>query len=98
MGIGTESSIFARLRHDAVEVSQGQAYKPGGKENESLTLHGGGHRFGSADRGQENRGVVWNVLLLTMNFLLRPRNHVGQIRACFRGTWHGVTGNIAARY
>ena len=29
---------------------------------------------------------------------LRPRNHGGQIRACFRGTWHGVTGNIAARY
>jgi hypothetical protein len=25
-------------------------------------------------------------------------NHGGQIRACFRGTWHGVTGNIAARY
>jgi GT2 family glycosyltransferase len=44
------------------------------------------------------RGVVWNVLLLTMNFLLRPRNHGRQIRACFRGTWHGVTGNIAARY
>jgi hypothetical protein len=33
-----------------------------------------------------------------MNFLLRPRNHGGQIRACFRGIWHGITGNIAARY
>jgi rhamnopyranosyl-N-acetylglucosaminyl-diphospho-decaprenol beta-1,3/1,4-galactofuranosyltransferase len=44
------------------------------------------------------RGAVWNVLLLTMNFLLRPRNHVGQIHACFRGAWHGVTGNIKARY
>jgi GT2 family glycosyltransferase len=44
------------------------------------------------------RGVVWSVLLFTMNFLLRPRNHRGQILACFRGIWHGLTGNIAARY
>lgn len=33
-----------------------------------------------------------------MNFLLRPLNHRAQIVACFRGIWHGVTGNIAARY
>jgi GT2 family glycosyltransferase len=35
---------------------------------------------------------------LAANFLLRPHNHGGQIRACCRGIWHGVTGNIAARY
>ena len=44
------------------------------------------------------RGAVWSVLLFTMNFLVRPRNHGPQIAACFRGIWHGVTGNIAARY
>jgi len=38
------------------------------------------------------------VTMLMMNFLLRPRNHGAQIRACLRGLWHGVTGNIAARY
>jgi hypothetical protein len=43
-------------------------------------------------------GVAWRVLLLTLNFLLRPRGHARQIQACFRGIWHGVTGNIAARY
>jgi rhamnosyltransferase len=35
---------------------------------------------------------------MTMNFLLRPRRHGAHIRACFRGIWHGITGNIAARY
>jgi GT2 family glycosyltransferase len=44
------------------------------------------------------RGAVWSVLLFTMNFLLRPRTHGRQIAACLRGIWHGVTGNIAARY
>ena len=44
------------------------------------------------------RRVVWSVTKLTMNFLLRPRRHKGQILACFRGIWHGLTGNIAARY
>jgi GT2 family glycosyltransferase len=44
------------------------------------------------------RGAVWSVLLFTMNFLMRPRTHGRQIAACFRGIWHGVTGNIAARY
>jgi len=38
------------------------------------------------------------VLHLTLNFLLRPRHHGAQIVACLRGIWHGVTGNIAARY
>jgi GT2 family glycosyltransferase len=44
------------------------------------------------------RGVVWSVLLLTANFLVRPFNHRRQIHACVRGIWHGVTGNIGARY
>ena len=44
------------------------------------------------------RRVFWSVFKLTVNFLLRPRNHGGEILACFRGIWHGVTGNIAARY
>ena len=44
------------------------------------------------------RRVFWSVFKLTVNFLLRPRNHRGQIHACFRGMWHGLTGNIAARY
>jgi rhamnosyltransferase len=44
------------------------------------------------------RGVAWSVFLLTMNFVVRPRHHGKQIAACFRGIWHGFTGNIAARY
>jgi GT2 family glycosyltransferase len=44
------------------------------------------------------RRVVWTVFKLTANFLLRPRNHGGEIRACFRGIWDGVTGNITNRY
>jgi GT2 family glycosyltransferase len=44
------------------------------------------------------RRVFCSVFKLTVNFLLRPRNHGGQIHACFRGMWHGLTGNIAARY
>ena len=42
--------------------------------------------------------VVGAVFRLTMNFLVRPRHHGPQIRSCCRGIWHGVTGNIAARY
>jgi len=38
------------------------------------------------------------VFPLTLNFLLRPHGHGAQIRACLRGLWHGMTGNIAARY
>jgi rhamnosyltransferase len=44
------------------------------------------------------RRVVWTVFKLTANFVLRPRRHRAEILACFRGIWHGVTGNIAARY
>jgi len=44
------------------------------------------------------RGAAWRALLFTLNFLLRPRHHRAQIAACFRGMWHGLTGNIAVRY
>jgi rhamnopyranosyl-N-acetylglucosaminyl-diphospho-decaprenol beta-1,3/1,4-galactofuranosyltransferase len=43
-------------------------------------------------------GIAWQTALLTLNFVLRPRTHGAQIRACLRGIWHGLTGNIAARY
>jgi len=43
-------------------------------------------------------GVAWQAALFTVNFALRPRTHGAHVRACLRGIWHGVTGNIAARY
>ena len=43
-------------------------------------------------------GVAWQAALFTMNFMLRPRTRGAHIRACLRGVWHGLTGNIAARY
>lgn len=43
-------------------------------------------------------GIAWQTALFTLNFALRPRGHGAQIRACLRGIWHGLTGNIAARY
>jgi glycosyltransferase involved in cell wall biosynthesis len=43
-------------------------------------------------------GIAWQTILLTLNFALRPRGHKAQILACLRGIWHGLTGNIAARY
>jgi hypothetical protein len=43
-------------------------------------------------------GIAWQTALFTLNFALRPRRHGAQIRACLRGIWHGLTGNIAARY
>jgi hypothetical protein len=43
-------------------------------------------------------GVAWQVALLTLNFVLRPRTHRAQIIASLRGVWDGLTGNIAARY
>jgi hypothetical protein len=55
LGIGTESSIFARLHDQAVTpISQGQAYKPGAKTSysDNLTVYGTGRRFGLANRGQ----------------------------------------------
>jgi GT2 family glycosyltransferase len=58
--------------------------------------------FGLYDRA-EGRG--WMLLhaasalkTMMLNFLLRPRHHGPHILACVRGIWHGVTGNIAARY
>ena len=52
--------------------------------------------------GQGNRRLllkmVRNVMMLPLNLVRRPRNHGKQIVACCRGLWHGVTGNIAARY
>jgi glycosyltransferase involved in cell wall biosynthesis len=44
------------------------------------------------------RGVTTRVMTLVLNFLLQPRDHGAQIRACLRGLWHGLTGNIVARY
>jgi glycosyltransferase involved in cell wall biosynthesis len=43
-------------------------------------------------------GVAWQTALLTLNFVLRPRTHRAHIVACLRGVWHGLTGNMAARY
>ena len=34
----------------------------------------------------------------TAGYLLKPKGHREHILACFRGFWHGVTGNIGARY
>ena len=44
------------------------------------------------------RRTMFGLTVLVTNFLLRPRSRAQQIRACFRGIWHGLTGNIAARY
>ena len=38
------------------------------------------------------------VLPLTLNFVVRPYGHSAQLRACLRGLWHGLTGNVTARY
>jgi glycosyltransferase involved in cell wall biosynthesis len=43
-------------------------------------------------------GVLWQTTLFTLNFALRPLSHGPQLRACLRGVWHGMTGNIAPRY
>jgi GT2 family glycosyltransferase len=42
--------------------------------------------------------TILGVARQTVGFLLQPRNHGQHIRACVRGFWHGITGNIAARY
>lgn len=44
------------------------------------------------------RGAARRVFPLALNFIVRPRHHGPQIRACLRGLWHGLTGNVAARY
>ncbi len=51
-------------------------------------------------RGRRRRFLraVLGPARLTLGVLVRPRNHGKHILACFRGIWHGVTGNITARY
>jgi glycosyltransferase involved in cell wall biosynthesis len=43
-------------------------------------------------------GIAWQTTLFTLNFALRPLSHGAQARACLLGIWHGLTGNIAARF
>jgi len=38
------------------------------------------------------------LAMVMLNLLVRPLKHRKQIMACCRGIWHGITGNIAARY
>lgn len=42
--------------------------------------------------------VIYQLAVIAAKLLVRPRTNVAQIPAFFRGIWHGVTGNIAARY
>jgi rhamnopyranosyl-N-acetylglucosaminyl-diphospho-decaprenol beta-1,3/1,4-galactofuranosyltransferase len=44
------------------------------------------------------RWLAWRVVGLVLNVVLRPRENRGQILACSRGVWHGVTANMTARY
>ena len=44
------------------------------------------------------RWVAWRAAVLTLSFVAQPRRSKAQVLACFRGIWHGVTGNMAARY
>lgn len=55
-------------------------------------------RLGSRPGRGLMSGVAWQAALFTLNFALRPRTHGAHFRACLRGIWDGVTGNIAARY
>jgi GT2 family glycosyltransferase len=51
-------------------------------------------------RPRLNRAVrnVVRSLAFTMTFAIQPFSHFRQLVACLRGLWHGLTGNIAARY
>lgn len=42
--------------------------------------------------------MISQLALMTAQLLRRPRAQGAQIRALFRGVWHGVTGNLAARF
>jgi len=42
--------------------------------------------------------TILGVAKQTAGFLLLPRHHGRHIAACVRGLWHGLTGNISARY
>jgi GT2 family glycosyltransferase len=55
------------------------------------------YEFSEASRWLVVRALLGATTMMA-KFLLRPRNHRKQILACFRGIWHGVTGNITARY
>jgi rhamnosyltransferase len=44
------------------------------------------------------RSIALDTFKFPFRFLLRPRGHGKHLLACFRGIWHGVTGNIGARY
>ena len=44
------------------------------------------------------RGVSWWLYGFPLRFLVRPWRHRRHIGACLRGLWHGLSGNIAARY
>jgi rhamnosyltransferase len=49
-------------------------------------------------RGRLLLRTTLGVARQTVSYLLRPRDYREQLLACCRGVWHGVTGNIAARY
>ena len=42
--------------------------------------------------------TIGMVMRQIVGFTLRPHNHRRHLLACIRGFWHGLTGNIAARY
>lgn len=42
--------------------------------------------------------LAFGLLVLLVQLVLPPRRHGPHLRACARGIWHGVTGNITARY
>jgi hypothetical protein len=44
------------------------------------------------------RSVSWWFSGFPLRLLLKPWSHRKHILACCRGIWHGLTGNIAARY
>ena len=93
LGIGAVAAILSlsQLAHAADTTLR--------NEKEFVLVH---PSDGSYEIGQGNRRLllkmVRNVMMLPLNLVRRPRNHGKQIVACCRGLWHGVTGNIAARY
>jgi rhamnosyltransferase len=42
--------------------------------------------------------TIFGVTNLVAAFVVKPRNHGKHLYASFRGIWHGITGNIAARF
>jgi GT2 family glycosyltransferase len=42
--------------------------------------------------------VFWQLGIMAGKLLARPRTNAANIPAFFRGVWHGLTGNLAARY